>query len=70
MAERSTRSRLGQSGGDKSMADLLAAGAHYEGIRAAWFAQFGQWQRSEECLGRQRYFEREWSEEVGVPING
>lgn len=59
MAQRSTRGRLGQSGGDKSMHELLAAGRQWEAMRAGWYAQAGNWQMSQECAGRQRHYERE-----------
>ena len=59
MAQQSTRGRLGQSGGSKPMHELLACGRHWEAMRAGWYAKAGQWQMSEECLGRQRHFERE-----------
>ena len=41
------------------MHELLACGRQWEAMRANWYAQAGHWQMSEECLGRQRHFERE-----------
>ena len=59
MAQQSTRGRLGSSGGSKPMHELLAAGRHWEGMRAHYWAQVGRHQLSQECAGRQRHFERE-----------
>ena len=59
MAQQSTRARLRQAGGEKNMAELLSAGRHWEGLRASWYTQAGNWQMSQECQGRQRLYERE-----------
>ena len=59
MARQSTRARLGQSGGSKPMHELLSAGRQWEAMRAHWHAKAGHHQLSQECLGRQRHFERE-----------
>lgn len=59
MASPSTRARLGRSGGDKSMAELLACGRHWEAVRARYWAERGRHLLSQECQGRQRLFERE-----------
>lgn len=59
MASQSTRGRLGNSGGKKTMAELLSTGRHWEALRAHWYQQSGQKKMSQECLGRQRHFEME-----------
>lgn len=59
MARQSTRARLGQSGGSKPMCELLATGRHWEAVRARYWAERGRHLLSQECLGRQRLFERE-----------
>ena len=59
MAQRSIRSRLGQSGGDKTMPELFAAGWQWEGLRACWHSRHGNHEMAQDCLGRQGYFERE-----------
>lgn len=59
MARQSTRARLGQSGGNKPMADLLASGWQWEGLRAHWYGSHGNKAMAQECIGRQRHFQRE-----------
>ncbi len=59
---RSLRARLSASGGDKSMLELMSAGARYEGLRAAWFGQLGRWDQASDCLSRQALFETEAEE--------
>ena len=49
--------RLGRQSGP--MNELITAGWRWEGQRAAWFASNGRFKQSEECLARQRFFERE-----------
>ena len=59
MAHQSTRARLHQSGGSKPMHELLSAGRQWEALRARYWAERGRHLLSQECLGRQRHFERE-----------
>ena len=59
MANQSTRARLRQSGGDKQIADLLAAGWQWEGVRAQWYGSHGNNVMAQECIGRQKHFQRE-----------
>ena len=49
--------RLGRQSGP--MNELFTAGWRWEGQRAAWFASNGRFEQSEDCLARQRFFERE-----------
>jgi len=62
MAQRSMRSRLGQSGGDKTMPELFAAGWRWEGLRACWFRRYGNEAMAQDCIGRQRYFQHALNE--------
>ena len=57
MAARTTRSRLAQH--SRPVGELYAAGVAWEGLRASWFASSGNWEASEDCIGRQQFFERE-----------
>ena len=59
---RSIRSRVVNAGGDKNIADLLAAGWKYEGQRVVWFSSCGNSAMADECLARQAYFQREWDD--------
>ena len=57
MAAQSIVGRLGRH--SRPMDELFTAGWKWEGQRAEWFASCGQFEQSENCLARQRFFESE-----------
>ena len=67
MAHQSILSRLGRQSGP--MHELFESGIRFEGLRASWYSAANNTEMAEECLGRQRFFERAleelWREQGG-----
>ena len=65
MSERSMRSRLTYSGAiSRTYAVSLHWGIRWDGLRSNWFSRYGRWAKTEECLARLDYLEREYAGEV------